>query len=104
MKERNIFSVFLSFLIGARGIVSEQTIEINPLQLGPVLGPHEQKPMTEALTQTTNNDGELSFAELFEMEENSSVVNVGDVTMGTIIGVVDGYVLCLLYTSPSPRD
>jgi small subunit ribosomal protein S1 len=49
--------------------------------------------MTEALTQTTNNDEELSFAELFEMEENSSVVNVGDVTMGTIIGVVDGYVL-----------
>ena len=27
------------------------------------------------------------------MEENSSVVNVSDVTMGTIIGVVDGYVL-----------
>ncbi|MFH2123075.1 MAG: 30S ribosomal protein S1 [Pseudomonadota bacterium] len=49
--------------------------------------------MTEALTQTTINDEELSFAELFEMEENSSVVNVGDVTMGTIIGVVDGYVL-----------
>ena len=49
--------------------------------------------MTEALTQTTNNDEELSFAELFAMEENSSVVNVGDVTMGTIIGVVDGYVL-----------
>ncbi|MBU0664042.1 MAG: 30S ribosomal protein S1 [Proteobacteria bacterium] len=49
--------------------------------------------MTEALSQTTINDEELSFAELFEMEENSSVVNVGDVTMGTIIGVVDGYVL-----------
>ena len=49
--------------------------------------------MTEALTQTISNDEELSFAELFEMEENSSVVNVGDVTMGTITGVVDGYVL-----------
>jgi len=49
--------------------------------------------MTEALNQTTSNDEELSFAELFEMEENSSVVNVGDVTTGTIIGVVDGYVL-----------
>lgn len=49
--------------------------------------------MTEALTQAANNDEELSFAELFAMEENSSVVNVGDVTMGTIIGIVDGYVL-----------
>ncbi len=64
-----------------------------PLQLGPTPGPHERKSMTEALTQSTINDEELSFAELFEMEENSSVVNVGDVTLGTIIGVVDGYVL-----------
>ncbi len=48
--------------------------------------------MTEALNQTPNKDEELSFAELFEMEENNRVVNVGDVTTGTIIGIVDGYV------------
>jgi len=84
---------FLSHTICIISIVSKQTVKINPLQLGPTPGPHERKSMTEALTQTTINDEELSFAELFEMEENSSVVNVGDVTMGTIIGVVDGYVL-----------
>lgn len=52
-------------------------------------------PMTEELKQTTQNDSseELSFAELFEMEENNKVVKVGDVTMGTIIGTVDDYVL-----------
>ncbi len=48
--------------------------------------------MTESLNQTPNSDEELSFAELFEMEENNRVVNVGDVTTGTIIGIVDGYV------------
>ncbi len=36
---------------------------------------------------------ELSFAELFEMEENNKVVAVGDVAMGTIIGAVDDYFL-----------
>jgi len=50
--------------------------------------------MTE-LKQSTQDDGseELSFAELFEMEENNKVVAVGDVAMGTIIGSVDGYLL-----------
>lgn len=50
--------------------------------------------MTE-LKQSTQDNGseELSFAELFEMEENNKVVAVGDVTMGTIIGSVDGYFL-----------
>jgi small subunit ribosomal protein S1 len=50
--------------------------------------------MTEELKQTTpENDEEMSFAELFEMEENNTVVNVGDVAIGTIIGTVDDYVL-----------
>jgi len=50
--------------------------------------------MTEELNQETpDNDEEMSFAELFEMEENNTVVNVGDVTIGTIIGTVDDYVL-----------
>jgi small subunit ribosomal protein S1 len=50
--------------------------------------------MTEELKQTTpDNDEEMSFAELFEMEENNTVVNVGDVAIGTIIGTVDDYVL-----------
>ncbi len=50
--------------------------------------------MTEELNQTPqDSDEELSFAELFEMEENNTVVNVGDVAVGTIIGTVDDYVL-----------
>jgi small subunit ribosomal protein S1 len=40
----------------------------------------------------TENE-EISFADLFEMEENSSVSRVGDVIMGTIVGVVDDHVL-----------
>ncbi|CAG35628.1 30S ribosomal protein S1 [Desulfotalea psychrophila] len=36
---------------------------------------------------------ELSFAELFEMEENNKVVEVGDVAIGTIIGSVDDHFL-----------
>ena len=40
----------------------------------------------------TENE-EMSFADLFEMEENSSVSRVGDVIMGTIVGVVDDHVL-----------
>ena len=50
--------------------------------------------MTEQLNQSTQESSEeLSFAELFEMEENNKVVAVGDVAMGTIIGTVDDYLL-----------
>jgi small subunit ribosomal protein S1 len=51
--------------------------------------------MTEEFNQSTQetNGEELSFAELFEMEENNTVVAVGDVAMGTIIGAVDDYFL-----------
>jgi len=51
--------------------------------------------MTEELKQSTkeNSNEEMSFAELFEMEENSKVINVGDVTIGEVIGTVDDYVL-----------
>jgi small subunit ribosomal protein S1 len=50
--------------------------------------------MTEELKQSTQNSSdEMSFAELFEMEENNKVVAVGDVAMGAIIGAVDDYFL-----------
>jgi len=50
--------------------------------------------MTEELKQSTQDSSEeLSFAELFEMEENNKVVAVGDVAMGSIIGAVDDYFL-----------
>ena len=51
--------------------------------------------MTEELNQSTQEKGgeELSFAELFEMEENNKVVEVGDVAIGTIIGAVEDYFL-----------
>ncbi len=37
----------------------------------------------------TENEEDLSFAELFEMEENNTVVEVGNVAFGTIIGEDD---------------
>jgi len=49
--------------------------------------------MTEELKSNQNSGEELSFAELFEMEENSTVVAVGDVAIGTIIGTEDDYFL-----------
>ena len=50
--------------------------------------------MTEQLNQSTQDSSEeMSFADLFEMEENNKVVAVGDVAMGTIIGTVDDYLL-----------
>ncbi len=50
--------------------------------------------MTEELKSTqADSSEELSFADLFEMEENSTVVAVGDVAIGTVIGEVDGYLL-----------
>ncbi len=67
--------------------------DINLLPFG-LWSTRRAKSMTE-LKQSTQDDGseELSFAELFEMEENNKVVAVGDVAMGTIIGSVDGYLL-----------
>ena len=47
--------------------------------------------MTEETNQSnqTDTNEELSFAELFEMEENNKVVEVGNVANGTIIGEDD---------------
>jgi small subunit ribosomal protein S1 len=55
--------------------------------------------MTEKSSENNASDAgkteneEMSFADLFEMEENSSVSKVGDVIMGTIVGIVDDHVL-----------
>src|SRR5210317_1234518 len=51
--------------------------------------------MTENSTAKNGSEGseEMSFADLFEMDENSSVSKVGDVIMGTIVGIVDNHVL-----------
>ena len=55
--------------------------------------------MTENSTQKNAADAgkkdseEMSFADLFEMEENSSVSKVGDVIKGTVVGIVDDHVL-----------
>lgn len=49
--------------------------------------------MTEELKTQETGGEELSFAELFEMEENNKVVAVGDVATGTIIGAVDDHFL-----------
>lgn len=49
-----------------------------------------QKPAPEAGGPDTE---EMSFADLFEMEENSAVSKVGDVLTGTVVNVVDDHVL-----------
>jgi len=55
--------------------------------------------MTENSTQKNTADAgkkgseEMSFAALFEMEENSSVSKVGDVIQGTVVGIVEDHVL-----------
>jgi small subunit ribosomal protein S1 len=55
--------------------------------------------MTENSTEKNVSDAdlkgneEMSFADLFEMEENSSVSKVGDVIKGTVVGIVDDHVL-----------
>ncbi len=48
--------------------------------------------MTEDKTQTTmdeveSSNEEISFAELFEQEENNTVVRVGEVATGTVVGL-----------------
>lgn len=50
----------------------------------------EKKPAAEA---GGADHGESSFADLFESEGSSNVSKVGDVLMGTIVGIVDDHVL-----------
>lgn len=48
----------------------------------------------ESLNKNADDgEEEMGFADLFEMEENSTVSKVGDVLMGTVVGVVDDHVL-----------
>jgi small subunit ribosomal protein S1 len=55
--------------------------------------------MTENSTQKNASDAgkkdseEMSFADLFEMEEHASVSKVGDVIKGTVVGIVEDHVL-----------
>jgi len=49
--------------------------------------------MSEQPKKPTDSTEELSFAELFEMEENNKVINVGDVAIGTVIGMIDDFFL-----------
>jgi len=49
--------------------------------------------MNEQPKHLTDSSEELSFAELFEMEENNKVINVGDVAIGTVIGMIDDFFL-----------
>lgn len=44
-------------------------------------------------TAANNGNEELSFAELFEQEDNNTVINVGDVAMGTVVDIVNDHVL-----------
>ena len=53
----------------------------------------EESTQKNASNAGKENSEEMSFADLFEMEENSSVSKVGDVIMGTVVGVVDDQVL-----------
>ncbi len=53
----------------------------------------ENSTQKNASTEGKKGSEEMSFADLFEMEENSSVSKVGDVIMGTVVGVVDDHVL-----------
>ena len=49
-----------------------------------------QQSASEAGDQTMD---EMSFAELFEMEEHKSVSKVGDVVLGTVVSLVDNHIL-----------
>jgi len=58
----------------------------------------ETKPMTTNGTQSAKaakNDGseEMSFAELFEQEDHNTVINVGEVATGTVVGIDNDMVL-----------
>ena len=47
----------------------------------------------EAAEVDMEGSEEMSFADLFEMDENSAVSKVGDVIMGTIVSIVDNHVM-----------
>ena len=52
----------------------------------------EQEPMTDNGTQPVpaaenNGSEDISFAELFEQEDHNTVINVGEVALGTVVGI-----------------
>ena len=58
----------------------------------------DQKPMTNNGKQPANaaeNNGseDISFAELFEQEDHNTVINVGEVAIGTVVGISNDNVL-----------
>ncbi len=60
--------------------------------------PEEWQPMTENETQPAvaaadDNNDDISFAELFEQEENNTVINVGEVAIGTVVDLAGDAVL-----------
>ncbi len=70
--------------------------------IGETAGPHrsteEKKHMTNNESQPVetaeNNGGEdLSFADLFEQEDNNTVIKVGEVAIGTVVGITNDMAL-----------
>ena len=60
--------------------------------------PKEQQPMTEngtqpAMTAAEDKNEDISFAELFEQEENNTVINVGEVAIGRVVDMAGDAVL-----------
>jgi len=58
----------------------------------------ERQPMTDngtqpAMAAAENNSEDISFAELFEQEENNTVINVGEVAIGTVVDMAGDAVL-----------
>ena len=70
-----------------------EVITINLNLFGASQNKRTTNTMAEQQLTKTDSSEELSFADLFEMEENSKVVAVGDVAIGTVIGEVDDYLL-----------
>ena len=46
-----------------------------------------------AFAADDNSFEEMSFAELFEQEDNNTVINVGEVALGTVVGLSNDAVL-----------
>ena len=46
----------------------------------------------------------VSFEELLDKNLNTVTMKPGSLLTGIVIDIIETHVICLLYTSPSPRD
>ena len=100
--DRAIEAVIQKFLQGAALTVAEEKVLRNNINEIPYSGDGAFRPSITERSSISRNATDLFFSEFSECTCNKKYLEIYNGTGGNVD--LSNYIICLLYTSPSPRD